>query len=104
MIQIMNGYECDGTYIFVQGKMECSIQRGEVKLNITFHLSNENTCTITRMRNIHYLFYITSFTTLNQLFYTGKCQLCYDRAMLGQRSSQCIIKRSTVPLHGTLKR
>ena len=25
----MNGYECDGTDIFMRRKMECSIQRGE---------------------------------------------------------------------------
>ena len=41
----MNGYECDGT--------------GEAKLNSTCHLSpHENICTITAMKNIHYLFYI----------------------------------------------
>ena len=40
--------------------MKCSIQRGEAELNGTFHLSpNENICSIARMRNIHYLFYIT---------------------------------------------
>ena len=41
--------------------MECSIQRGEAKLNRKFHLSpNENICTIARMKDIHYLFYVTS--------------------------------------------
>ena len=44
----MNGYECDGTDIFMERKMECSIQLGEAKLNRTFHLSpNEGICTIT---------------------------------------------------------
>ena len=61
-IQIMNGYECDGTDIFIRWKMECSIQRGEAKLNRTFHLSpKENIMyTIARIKDIHYLFYITS--------------------------------------------
>ena len=59
-IQIMNVYECNGTNIFMRWKMKCSIQRGEAELNGTFHLSpNENICSIARMRNIHYLFYIT---------------------------------------------
>ena len=40
--------------------MKCLIQRSEAELNGTFHLSqNENNCSIARMRNIHYLFYIT---------------------------------------------
>ena len=40
--------------------MKCSIQRGEAELNGTFHLSpHENICSTARMRNIHYLFYIT---------------------------------------------
>ena len=57
----MYGYECDGTDIFMSWKIKCSIQRGEAKLNRTFHISpNENICTIVRMINIHYLFYITS--------------------------------------------
>ena len=57
----MNGYECNGTDIFMRLKIECSIQRGEAKLNRTFHLSlNENISTIARMKNIHYLFYKTS--------------------------------------------
>ena len=61
IIQIINGYECDGTVIFMMCKIECSIQRGEAKLNRTFYLSpNENICTIARMKNIHYLFCITS--------------------------------------------
>ena len=56
----MNVYECNGTNIFMRWKMKCSIQRGEAELNGTFHLSpNENICSIARMRNIHYLFYIT---------------------------------------------
>ena len=34
---------------------------GEAKLDITFHLSpHENICTIARMKNIQYLFYIAS--------------------------------------------
>ena len=57
----MNGYECDGTEIFSRRKMECSLQRGEAKLNRTFHISpDENICTIAGMKNNHYLFYITS--------------------------------------------
>ena len=61
IIQIMNGYGCDGTDIFIRCKIECSIQRGEAKLNRTFHLSlNENICAVARIKNIHYLFYITS--------------------------------------------
>ena len=49
-IQIMYGYECNGTDIF-----------GFASLNRTFHLSpNENRCTIARIKSIHYLFYITS--------------------------------------------
>ena len=35
----MNGYECDGTDIFMRWKIESSIQRGEAKLNRTIHLS-----------------------------------------------------------------
>ena len=34
----MNGYECNGTDIFMRLEMECSIQRGIAKLNRTFHL------------------------------------------------------------------
>ena len=41
--------------------MECSIQLGEAKLNRIFYLSpHENISTIAPMKNIHYLFYITS--------------------------------------------
>ena len=43
----MNGYECNGTDIFMRWEMECSIQRGKAELNGTFHLSpNENSCII----------------------------------------------------------
>ena len=38
IIQIMNGYECNGTDIFMRLEMECSIQRGIAELNRTFHL------------------------------------------------------------------
>ena len=39
----MNGYECNGTDIFMRCEMKCSIQRGKAELNRTFHLSpNEN--------------------------------------------------------------
>ena len=38
IIQIMNGYECNGTDIFMRLEMECSIQRGKAELNRTFHL------------------------------------------------------------------
>ena len=38
-----------------------NVARGEVKLDRLFHLSpNENICPIARMKNIHYLFHITS--------------------------------------------
>ena len=30
-IQIMNGYECNGTDIFMRLEMECSIQRGKAE-------------------------------------------------------------------------
>ena len=57
----MNVYECNSADIFMRRKMECPIQRGEAKLNRTFHFSsNENICTIVRMKNIYHLFYITS--------------------------------------------
>ena len=56
----MNVYECNGTNLSMRWKVKCSIQRGEAELNGTFNLSpNENICSIARMRNIHYLFYIT---------------------------------------------
>ena len=36
-------------------------ERSNVLFNDTFHLSpHENICTITRMKNVHYLFYITT--------------------------------------------
>ena len=55
----MIGCECNGTDIFIRRQMERSIQRGEAKLNRTFHLSlNENACTIARMKHIHYSLYI----------------------------------------------
>ena len=58
-IQIMNGYECNGTDIFMRlrdGMFYSTRQR----MNRTFHLSpNENSCTIARIKSIHYLFYIT---------------------------------------------
>ena len=38
IIQIMNGYECNSTDIFMRLEMECSIQRGKAELNKTFHL------------------------------------------------------------------
>ena len=38
IIQIMNGYECNGTDIFMRLEMECSIQRDRAELNRTFHL------------------------------------------------------------------
>ena len=59
-IQIMNVYGCNCTNIFIRWKMKCSIQRGEVASNGTFHLSpNENICSFARIKNIHYSFYIT---------------------------------------------
>ena len=51
----MNGYECNT----VKDGMFYSTRPG--KLNRTFHLSpNEKICTIARLKNIHYLFNITS--------------------------------------------
>ena len=38
IIQIMNGYECNGTDISMRLEMECSIQRGKAELNRTFYL------------------------------------------------------------------
>ena len=35
---LMNGYECNGTDIFMRLEMECSIQRGKAELNRTFLL------------------------------------------------------------------
>ena len=32
IIQIMNGYECNGTDIFMRLEMECSIQRGKASI------------------------------------------------------------------------
>ena len=56
----MDGYEWDGTDIFMRLKIECSIQRDEAKFNRIFHLSpSENICTIARMKDIHCLFNIT---------------------------------------------
>ena len=81
--------------------MECSIQRGEATLNRPFHLlPNENICTITQMKNIHYLFHIAStiYVCHLQPLYTGKRQFCFDRAVSGQRSPQCTIDRCTVSL------
>ena len=34
----MNGYEYNGTVIFMRLEMECPIQRGKAELNRTFHL------------------------------------------------------------------
>ena len=64
----------------------------EVKLNRTFHLSpHENICTIELMKNIHYLFYITStnicchLERLNISLIYCKTQFCFDLAVSGQR-------------------
>ena len=55
--QIMNGFSCDGTDIFMRCKVKCSIQRGEAKLNRTYHLPlNQNMCAIARMKNFNYMF------------------------------------------------
>ena len=55
IIQKLNGFECDGTDIFMRWKIESYIQRGEAKLDRTFNLSpNENIRIIARMENIHY--------------------------------------------------
>ena len=50
--------------------------------DIMFYSPNENICTIARMKDIHYLFYITS-------------KIYFERAVSGHRS---------VPLHGTIQR
>ena len=95
----MNGYECDGTYIFMRCKIECSIQRCEAKFKNKFHLSpNYNICTIARMKDNHFLFYMISkiylsFRTQNKPSYTGKHNSIFDRAVSGQRSPQCTIAR-----------
>ena len=56
--QIMIGYYCAMVQIF------SFVEKRDVlfkEANRIFHLSpNENICTITRMKNIHHLFYITS--------------------------------------------
>ena len=113
IIQIMNGYECDGTDFFMRLKMECSIERGEAKLNRAFHLSlNLNICTIARMKNIHFLFQITPlfiFVIYNAiLMYTDLKILENAKSVLivpssGQRSPQCTIEGCTVLLHGIIK-
>ena len=54
----MNVYECNGTNIFMRWKMKCSIQRGEAKLNGTFHLSPNENIPLHELENIHYLLYI----------------------------------------------
>ena len=47
--------------------MKCSIQRGEVGLNGTFHLApNENICSIARMRK-HSLFVVYTCTKIQNL-------------------------------------
>ena len=51
IIQIMNGYECNGTDIFMSWKMKCSIHRGKAEWNISsftewkylFHCTNGKT-------------------------------------------------------------
>ena len=57
--QIMNAFNsCDGTAIFIQWEMKCSIQLGFASSNRTFHLSpHENICTIALI-TIHYLYTI----------------------------------------------
>ena len=95
----MNCYECDGTHIFMRRDIECSIQRSEARLNRTYHLSsNENIFTIARMKNIHYLFCITSknicchvehLINLND----WKTQFRIDRVISGQRLPQRTILR-----------
>ena len=51
-------HSCDGTDIFMRGKIKSSIQQGEAKLNRTFNLSlNENIRTIALI-TIHYLYII----------------------------------------------
>ena len=58
----MNVNECNGANMFMSWKMECFIQRGGAELNGTFQLSTyEHIRTIARMKNIHYLFYVTTF-------------------------------------------
>ena len=56
----MNVYECNGTNIFMRGKMKCSIQRGEAELNGTFIFHRMKIFVpLHEWENIHYLFYIT---------------------------------------------
>ena len=66
----MNAFNsCDGTAIFIQWEMKCSIQLGFASLNRTFHLSpHENICTISLI-TIHYLYTITFiFKTTKDFF------------------------------------
>ena len=108
--EIMNGYECDGTDFFMRLKMECSIERGEAKLNRAFHLSlNLNICTIARMKNIHffvsnntnvYFCHLQRYTDL-KILENAKSVLIVPS--LGQRSPQCTIEGCTVLLHGIIK-
>ena len=55
-MQIMNGYECDGTLHFHEMKDGIQIMNG-YGFNGTHLSPNENICTIARMK---YLLYITS--------------------------------------------
>ena len=58
----MNGYEFNNANIFMSWKINILFNEASAELNrINVNLStNENICTIERMKNIHYLFYTTS--------------------------------------------
>ena len=60
IIQIMNGYEFNSANIVMSLKIlfnEASAELNRINVNLS---TNENICTIERMKNIHYLFYTTS--------------------------------------------
>ena len=55
----MFSHSCNGTNIFIQCKMKCTIQLGVASLNGSFHLPpHENIYTIALI-NIHYLYTIS---------------------------------------------
>ena len=75
-----------------------------IKFNRKFHLSPYgNICTITRMKNLHYLFYITSKNRLITFIYLKTPILFWSRRVRS-KVTQVYIKRCTVLLHDTTAR
>ena len=100
IMQIMNGYECNGTDIFMRWKIKCSIERGEAKLNGTFNLSpNENICTIARMKNIHYLFHIISKNICYHLERLNNINILQNAILF---RSRCFRSKVTAVVYSTL--